>query len=428
MEDHFSWSDSLRAVFGSCLYCFRSPQDDSQDENHSHHRSSAPGPRLGVQTRRDELEGLLADSDEAETLSLHSNIGDRERRRKKKRRPRKGIRLFGYDLFGRPPIYLSDDEDGGRVGRRRGQPRLGNAEGEHSEAEDLERVRTLSTSTLDSDAAPLDPSTIDELSAAQLAASLAREEEERKAREEERKAKEERRRKRRERKELKKAAMALAMDGHGEGEFEGFPVCRLCLLFCSRKSDVLFREAVRRMGPYPLHSTMSKPKARRSPQRLLSLTRTLERSRKANSLTIVCLKTLMMPTTTAQTLVRRRIRNGQQATRTEVAPTLVLGPPLQALTPILRGIITTSSLNNFLLDLVQTLLIIHSCHLRLYLQGKNRVITTRRKSQSLEGRLDSPFLPLHNRLHSPLRLRIQATSNSTPRLCWSPMGMVSSRP
>lgn len=250
MDDHFSWSDSIRAVFGSCLHCFPSTQDDSQDENPSHHHHNSAPTTLGARlTRADELEGLLADSDDAETLSLHSNIGDRNRKRKKKRRPRKGIKLFGFDLFGRPPIYLSEDEDGsGGIipGRRRGGQRraaLSRTQSDPSEGEeDPERIRTLSTSTLDSDAAPLDPSTIDQLSAAQLAASVVREEEERKAREEERKAKEERRRKRRERKELKKAAMALAMEGHGEGEFEGFPVCRSpsSFLFYTWCSDILF--------------------------------------------------------------------------------------------------------------------------------------------------------------------------------------------
>lgn len=220
MDDHFSWSDSFRAVFGSCLHCFRAAPEEPADENPSHHRTSAQEARFSVsRIRSDELEGLLADSDDAETLSLHSNIGDRNRRRKKKPRQRKGIKLFGFDLFGRPPIYLSDDEGDGGGGRRRTpQPSEAQVVVDHLEGEDPDRVRTLSTSTLDSDASPLDPSTINELSAARLAESMAREEEERRA-------KEERRRKRRERKALKKAAIALAMDGHGEGDFEGFPVC-----------------------------------------------------------------------------------------------------------------------------------------------------------------------------------------------------------
>lgn len=192
--DRFSWSDSFQAVFGSCISCLgRPPRLDSNSEQNSNDRG---GP---IRARSDELEGLLAESDDAETLSLHSNLGDRDRSRKK-RRQRKGIRLFGYDLFGRPPIHLPDDDEGvDDSGRRRDR---------------LERSRTISTSTLDSDAAPLDSSTIEELSAAQIAERVTREDEERRA-------KEERRQRRRERKELKRAVLVLSMSG--EGEFEGFP-------------------------------------------------------------------------------------------------------------------------------------------------------------------------------------------------------------
>lgn len=200
---HFSFSDSLQAAVSSCLCCFQSSdpeRDPAQDNDSSRNAliSTMPPPRA----RPDELEGLLADSDsaDAETLSLHSNLGD-ERRRRKRRRPRKGIKLFGFDLFGRPPIHLpeSDDEDYGH-GRR---------------------TRTISSSTLDSDAAPLDASVLDEASVARLAAATAA------AEEEQRRAKEERRRLRRERKELKRMALAMAMGMHAsadQGEFEGFPV------------------------------------------------------------------------------------------------------------------------------------------------------------------------------------------------------------
>lgn len=245
MDDNFSWSDSVQAVFGSCLHCFRTPHEETEDENPSHHHTAGSGTRV-PRARADELEGLLADSDEAETLSLHSNIGDRNRRRKKKPRNKKGIRVFGFDLFGRPPIYLSEDEDGGLTGGRGSQRRRHSVD---AEAEDSDRVRTLSTSTLDSDASPLDLSTINELSAAQMAASLAREEEERKA-------KEERRKKRKERKERRKNALVLTMD-HGEGEFEGFPVCcsqfldvpyRILIFFFHQGSGTTYGQ-----GPSPLH-------------------------------------------------------------------------------------------------------------------------------------------------------------------------------
>ncbi|OBZ78178.1 hypothetical protein A0H81_02712 [Grifola frondosa] len=144
--------------------------------------------------RPDELEGLLADTSDAdaETLSLHSNLGD-DRRRRKRRRPHKIIRFFGFDLFGRPPIHLpeSDDEGG--------------------------RSRTISSSTLDSDASPLDASVIEQLSAARAAAAAA-------AEEEALRVKEDRRRQRRERKELKRAALAMSLNMQAtQGEqFEGF--------------------------------------------------------------------------------------------------------------------------------------------------------------------------------------------------------------
>jgi len=73
--------------------------------------------------------------------------------------------------------------------------------------------KSLSTSTLDSDAAPLDPSTIAQLSAAQPSSADQSKEELRK--------KEERRRKRREKKE-RNEALARAM-GQVDDEFEGFP-------------------------------------------------------------------------------------------------------------------------------------------------------------------------------------------------------------
>ncbi|KAI0069749.1 hypothetical protein K474DRAFT_992611 [Panus rudis PR-1116 ss-1] len=197
--DHFSWYDTFQAAISPCLSCLgrsSAPQLPESDDEQSHRRHA----------RSDELEGLLADaSDDAETLSLHSNIGDQGRARRKKRRPKKWIRFFGYDLFGRPPIQLPESEDEGE----------GDSRPRRSNGRSGDRTRTISTSTLDSDASPLDPSAIDELSSARIAETLAREEEERRA-------KEERRRKRRERKEAKRAALALAMAG--DGEFEGFQV------------------------------------------------------------------------------------------------------------------------------------------------------------------------------------------------------------
>ncbi|KZT66620.1 hypothetical protein DAEQUDRAFT_752052 [Daedalea quercina L-15889] len=207
---HFSWLDSIQAVFSSCLPCLKHSDDRHDYDHENDHQQQQYGARRqnGLhfvvpppRARPDELEGLLAGSDspDAETLSLHSNIGD-ERRRKKRRKPRKGITLFGYNLFGRSPIHLdSDDEETGPS----------------------RRSRTISSSTLDSDAAPLDASALDEQAIARLAVATAA------AEEEQRKAKEERRRLKRERKELKRMALAMAMgmqqQEHGDGGFEGFP-------------------------------------------------------------------------------------------------------------------------------------------------------------------------------------------------------------
>ena len=199
--ERFSWSDNLRAALAPCLGCLNGRTDDSDDDeraqfNH-HHATSTRGPDYIPRARPDELEGLLADSDDAETLSLHSNIGRDDSRRRKRRRAHKVIRFFGFDLFGKPPVQLPEDDDDGV-----GAP--------------SPRARTISASTLDSDASPLDPSTIDRLSAARAAEAEAR-------LVLERRAKEERRRRRRERKAARDGALALALD-NDDGEFEGFPV------------------------------------------------------------------------------------------------------------------------------------------------------------------------------------------------------------
>ncbi|KAF9652394.1 hypothetical protein BDM02DRAFT_2968174 [Thelephora ganbajun] len=190
----FSWSDSVKAALAPCLSCLSFASRVHRNDRPSSRNSSRP-----------DLDRLLQDVDtdtEAETLSLHSNIGDSRRKRKKKRGPPKSITLFGYNLFGKPPIRLEGGDDltaaiispvGGR-----GPPNA--------------VKKSMSTSTLDSDAAPLDPSTIAQLSAAQSPSGPSGEELRRK---------EERRRRRRERKE-RKEALARAM-GRTDAEFEGFP-------------------------------------------------------------------------------------------------------------------------------------------------------------------------------------------------------------
>lgn len=191
--DSFSWSDGLRAALAPCLTCLHCKTREDSDNEDSQNRDR--GPDYVPRARADELEGLLADADDAETLSLHSNIGH-GRKRKQRARRGKGIKLFGFDLFGRPPIHLPEDDDDPLSPPR--------------------RTRTISGSTVDSDASPLDPSTIEQLSVARAAESAAQEEADRQA-------KEERRRRRRERK-AHKAALAAALErGHGE-DFEGFQV------------------------------------------------------------------------------------------------------------------------------------------------------------------------------------------------------------
>ncbi|KAG6809299.1 hypothetical protein H0H92_000775 [Tricholoma furcatifolium] len=200
MATPFSWSDTLHIAFSSCFSCLPRPvsleasaSTDSLLDNPTVNRV----PRA----RADELQGLLAESDaEAERMSLHSNPGKKRKRTKRKKDKR--ITFFGYDLFGHapPPIHLPESDD---EGERRGSG--------------IPTPATRSSSlTFDSDAAPLDSSTIANISASS-AALRAREE----AQELERREKEERRERRRQRKELKKMAKALAL-AEQEEEFQGF--------------------------------------------------------------------------------------------------------------------------------------------------------------------------------------------------------------
>jgi hypothetical protein len=213
MEDHFSWSDSLQAAFSSCLPCLRTRYSDTDSLAQNDDNSFGNGTRGVRRARPNELEGLLADTGdtdaEAETLSLHSNIGNGEQRRKRTR-GLKRITVFGWNLFGRPPIQLPDDDEEDELLRRRRGRR---------------KPVTLSSSnsTLDSDAALLDPAAIENLqiSSAQLDERAAA------AEAEDRRLKEERRQLRRERKELQKMAKALTLAAESgprpEDEFEGFP-------------------------------------------------------------------------------------------------------------------------------------------------------------------------------------------------------------
>ncbi len=195
MSSAFSLADRLHLAVNSCLPCLnRAPSNDSPTNPAS-----------------SQLRGLLIDPDsdsvlDPETLSLHSNPGRVRRPKKSKklssvRSSRRSITLFGYNLFGRPtppPIHLPD----------------GDHDALYSAPGPLESALTVhSSATFDSDAAPLDADTIDNLSGP-TAAALAE------AEEEERRKREERRRRRKEKKEMKKLAQALAVSG--EGQFEGF--------------------------------------------------------------------------------------------------------------------------------------------------------------------------------------------------------------
>lgn len=155
--DNFSYTDNIRAALASCLPCFaasrsKSAPNPSLTATHSEPRSTSIGPSSSA----NDLEHLLRDSD-SDALSLHSNLGvPAHRRAKHRRRPKFSLTLFGYTLFGRPPIYLTDDDDGDDLpgGRARAS---GNA----------------SSSTFDSDAAPLDATTIERLTSPDHYAALA---------------------------------------------------------------------------------------------------------------------------------------------------------------------------------------------------------------------------------------------------------------
>jgi len=210
--DNFSYTDNVRAALASCLPCFAS----SRSEPTSNPPSNAVNANLSSTSARppsssNDLEHLLRDSD-SDGISLHSNLGaTSQRRAKHRRRPRFSVTLFGYTLFGRPPIYLSDDDgDDLHSGRARA-------------------LITNSSSTLDSDAAPLDVSTIERLASPDHLAALAAQREIERQRleaEEEARRKAERRARRRERKARARSPALMSLTGaspHPDIDmFEGF--------------------------------------------------------------------------------------------------------------------------------------------------------------------------------------------------------------
>lgn len=215
--DAFSWSDTVKAAFSSCLPCLRPSSPSSILSNDVHIHTNQGSHRI-ARARPDELEGLLADVPDtdtgAETHSLHSNLGTATRagggsRKSKRPATQKRITFFGWDLFGRPAIQLPpDDADGPGVPVNNDERRTNG----NRRLREGSRPRTISSTTLDADAAPLDLSTIDGLSPTQLQerALAGADEDER------------RRQRRRERKELKRVARALAMGAINGEDFEGF--------------------------------------------------------------------------------------------------------------------------------------------------------------------------------------------------------------
>ncbi|KAJ7775755.1 hypothetical protein DFH07DRAFT_984893 [Mycena maculata] len=109
--DNPSWSDTLRATLSSCFSCGNASGSDPED-------NSTYGAQYAIRrARADELEGLLADPSEddsarADTISLHSHLGPRGRRRPPPRTPRH-ISLWGFSLFGsgRKGIALPDADE-----------------------------------------------------------------------------------------------------------------------------------------------------------------------------------------------------------------------------------------------------------------------------------------------------------------------------
>lgn len=213
--DSFSFTDNVRAAFASCLPCFttsrsKSTSNPSLTATLSEPRSTGIGPSSSA-----DLEHLLHDSD-SDALSLHSNLGvTAHRRARHRRRPKFSLTLFGYTLFGRPPIYLSDDDDGDdSLGVGGGRARA---------------LVTASSSTLDSDAAPLDASTIERLTSPDHYAALAAQRERERQRleaEEAARRKAERRARREERKVRARAEALMSLTGASPrpdmDTFEGF--------------------------------------------------------------------------------------------------------------------------------------------------------------------------------------------------------------
>ena len=80
--DSFSWADRVRATVGTCLPCFASSRCGTGDDSGTENEGRTSRAHL---SNYDELERLMGDVEEtdldAETVSLHSNIGSGQRRK-----------------------------------------------------------------------------------------------------------------------------------------------------------------------------------------------------------------------------------------------------------------------------------------------------------------------------------------------------------
>ncbi|GJJ10669.1 hypothetical protein Clacol_004896 [Clathrus columnatus] len=150
----FSWGDTARAAFATCFPCF--PQSRQTADGGGGDDDDNNGQRNNISSsRREELESLLRNAEfsdgemDTDALSLHSGIGDDARRQqiykrqRRRRRKNKGsIRLFGYDLFGKAFTHPDENDND----------------------DEQRRISRLSSSTLDSDPAPVEDDLIARLS------------------------------------------------------------------------------------------------------------------------------------------------------------------------------------------------------------------------------------------------------------------------
>jgi hypothetical protein len=205
---HFSIFDQIRA----CLPCLRTPAVDSDDDALEAGRGVPELDRLLFDTEHDSTHA------DADAMSLHSNMGIGRPRKKGKRRMNGGktVRLFGYDLFGRPhpPTTSSpgSEDESSALAPPKGPPRSRSTSG-----------------SLDADAAPLPEATIANLShdASKWTPSLT---DELILREEQQQREKEERRARRAARRLRKQQAATNASQEPEEspafegvEFEGFP-------------------------------------------------------------------------------------------------------------------------------------------------------------------------------------------------------------